>query len=155
MPRHALEGANVFRDHGAAYRRANAGHLSFGQLKVMSSIEACRTEALGGHVAACTKCDHQHIAYNSCKNRHFPKCQGPAARDWMAARADDLLPVEYFHLVFTLPAEIAHIAYWNKRAVYGLLFKTSAETVMSIAADPKRMGAKVGMTSVCTHGDRR
>ena len=114
----------------------------------MSSIEACRTEALGGHVAACTKCNHHHIAYNSCKNRHCPKCQGPAARDWMAARAEDLLPVEYFHVVFTLPAEIARIAYWNKRAVYGLLFKASAQTVMTIAADPKRLGARVGMTSV-------
>lgn len=148
MPRHALEVADIFRAHGPVYRRANAGHLSLSQLKVMSSIEACRTEALGGHVAACTKCDHQHIAYNSCKNRHCPKCQGPAARDWMAARADDLLPVEYFHLVFTLPAEIAHIAYWNKRTVYGLLFKASAETVATIAADPKRMGARVGMTCV-------
>ncbi len=148
MPRHALEVADIFRDYGSAYRRVNKGHLSLSQLKVMSSIEACRTEALGGHVAACTKCNHQHIAYNSCKNRHCPKCQGPAARDWMAARAEDLLPVEYFHLVFTLPAEIAHIAYWNKRAVYGLLFKASAETVATIAADPKRMGTRVGMTSV-------
>ena len=114
----------------------------------MSAIEACRTEALGGHVAACTKCDHHHIAYNSCKNRHCPKCQGPAARDWMAARAEDLLPVEYFHLVFTVPAEIAKIAYWNKKAIYGLLFKASAETVTTIATDPKRLGARVGMTSV-------
>ncbi len=114
----------------------------------MSAIEACRTEAIGGHVAACTKCNHQHIAYNSSKNRHCPKCQGPAARDWMAARAEDLLPVEYFHAVFTLPAEIARIALWNKRAVYSLLFKASAETVMTIAADPKRLGARVGMTSV-------
>ena len=114
----------------------------------MSAIEACRTEALGGHVAACAKCGHQHIAYNSCKNRHCPKCQGPAARDWMAARAEDLLPVEYFHVVFTLPAEIARIAYWNKKAVYDLLFRASAETVMTIAADPKRLGARVGMTSV-------
>ena len=114
----------------------------------MSAIEACRTEALGGHVAACTKCDHQHIAYNSCKNRHCPKCQGSAARDWMAARAEDLLPVEYFHVVFTLPAEIARVAYWNKKAVYGLLFKASARTVTTIAADPKRLGARVGMTSV-------
>lgn len=114
----------------------------------MSAIEGCRTEALGGHVAGCAKCGHHHIAYNSCKNRHCPKCQGPAARDWMAARAEDLLPVEYFHVVFTLPAEIAQIAYWNKRAVYGLLFRASAETVMTIAADPKRLGAKVGMTSV-------
>ena len=148
MPRHALEVADIFRDHGPAYRRANAGHLSLAQLKVMSSIEACRTEALGGHVAACTKCNHQHIAYNSCKNRHCPKCQGPAARDWMAARAEDLLPVEYFHLVFTLPAEIAQIAYWNKRAIYSLLFKVSAKTVATIAADPKHLGARVGMTSV-------
>jgi len=124
------------------------GHVSLSQLKVMSAIEACRTEALGGHVAGCAKCGHHHIAYNSCKNRHCPKCQGPAARDWMAARAEDLLPVEYFHVVFTLPAEIAQIAYWNKRAVYGLLFKASAETVTTIAADPKRMGARVGMTSV-------
>ena len=148
MPRQALEVADIFRDHGPAYRRANAGHLSLAQLRVMSSIEACRTEALGGHVAACTKCNHRHIAYNSCKNRHCPKCQGPAARDWMDARAEDLLPVEYFHLVFTLPAEIARIAYWNKRAVYALLFKASAETVATIAADPKRMGARGGMTSV-------
>ena len=114
----------------------------------MSAIEVCRTDALGGHVAACAKCGHQRVAYNSCKNRHCPKCRGPAARDWMAARTADLLPVEYFHVVFTLPAEIAHIAYWNKKAVYGLLFKASAETVMTIAADPKRLGARVGMTSV-------
>ena len=148
MPKRALEIADIFRCHGPAWRRANKGHVSLSQLKVMSSIEACRTEALGGHVAACTKCDHQHIAYNSCKNRHCPKCQGPAARDWMAARAEDLLPVEYFHVVFTLPAEIARIAYWNKKAVYGLLFRASAQTVTTIAADPKRMGARVGMTSV-------
>lgn len=114
----------------------------------MPAIEACRTEALGGHVAACTKCDHQHIAYNSCKNRHCPKCQGPAAHDWMAARAEDLLPDEYFHVVFTLPAEIAGIALWNKRAIYGLLFRASAETVATIAADPKRLGARVDLTSV-------
>ena len=124
------------------------GHVSLSQLKVMSAIEACRTEVLGGHVAGCIKCGHHHIAYNSCKNRHCPKCQGPAARDWMEARTEDLLPVEYFHVVFTLPAEIAQIAYWNKRAIYGLLFRASAETVMTIAADPKRLGARVGMTSV-------
>lgn len=99
-------------------------------------------------MAGCVKCGHHHIAYNSCKNRHCPKCQGPAARDWMEARAEDLLPVEYFHVVFTLPAEIARIAYWNQKAVYGLLFRASAETVTTIAADPKRLGAKVGMTSV-------
>jgi hypothetical protein len=128
--------------------RANKGHAGLNQLKVMSSIEACRTEALGGHVAACTKCNHQHIAYNSCKNRHCPKCQGPAARDWTAARSEDLLPVEYFHVAFTLPAEIARIAHWNKKAVYGLLFRASAKTVATIAAGPQRLGARVGMTSV-------
>jgi hypothetical protein len=148
VSRPKLEIADIFRKYGPAWRRANIGHVSFSQLKVMSAIEACRTEALGGHVAACTNCDHQHIAYNSCKNRHCPKCQGPAARDWMAARAKDLLPVEYFHLVFTLPAEITQIAYWNKKAVYGLLFRASAEAVTTIGADPKRLGARVGMTSV-------
>jgi hypothetical protein len=148
LSRAKLEIADIFRAHGPAWRQANTGHVGLSQLKVMSAIEACRTEALGGHVAACTKCTHQHIAYNSCKNRHCPKCQGPAARDWMAERAKDLLPVEYFHLVFTLPAKIARIAYWNKKAVYGLLFKASAQTVATIAADPKRLGARVGMTSV-------
>jgi len=148
LPKFKLEIADIFRTHGPAWRRANKGHVSLSQLKVMSSIEACRTEALGGHVAACTKCNHHHIAYNSCKNRHCPKCQGPAARDRMAARAEDLLPAEYFHVVFTLPAEIARIAYWNKKAVYGLLFKASAQTMMTIAADPKRLGARLGMTSV-------
>jgi len=148
VPRLKLEISDIFRAHGPAWRQANAGHVSFSQLKVMSAIEACRTEALGGHVAGCAKCGHHHIAYNSCKNRHCPKCQGPAARDWMEARAGDLLPVEYFHVVFTLPADIARIAYWNKKAVYGLLFKTSAKTVTTIAADPKRMRARVGMTSV-------
>lgn len=148
MPRPRLEVSDIFRAQGPAYRRANTGHLSLAQHKVMSAIEACRTEALGGHVAACTKCNHQHIAYNSCKNRHCPKCQAPAARDWMTARAEHLLPVEYFHVVFTLPAEIARIALWNKRAIYGLLFKASAETVATIAADPKRLGARIGMTSV-------
>lgn len=148
MIRPKLEIADIFRTYGPAWRRANAGDVSLAQLKVMSAIEACRTEALGGHVAACTKCGHNHIAYNSCKNRHCPKCQGPAARDWMAAQAADLLPVEYFHVVFTLPAEIAQIAYWNKKAVYDLLFRASAETVTTIAADPKRLGARIGMTSV-------
>ena len=148
MPRPKLEVADIFRTHGPAYRRAHAGHLNLTQLKVMSAIEACRTDALGGHVAACTKCSHRHIAYNSCKNRHCPKCQAPAARDWMAARAEDLLPLEYFHVVFTLPAEIARIALWNKRSIYGLLFKVSAQTVATIAADPKRLGARIGVTSV-------
>ena len=148
MSRPKLEIADIFRRYGPAWRQANAGHISLSQLKAMSAIEACRTEVLGGHVAGCSKCGHQHIAYNSCKNRHCPKCQGPAARDWMEARAEDLLPVEYFHVVFTLPAEIAEISFWNKKTVYGLLFKASAETVMTIAADPKRLGARIGMTSV-------
>ena len=148
MPRPSLELADIFRTHGPAWRQANAGHVSLTQLKVMSAIEACRTEALGGHVAGCASCGHQHIAYNSCKNRHCPKCQGPAARDWMAARAADLLPVEYFHVVFTLPAEIAQIAFWNKKAVYDLLFRASAETVLTLAADPRRLGARLGMTAV-------
>ena len=148
MARPTLEIADIFRAHGPSWRQANAGHVSLTQLKVMSAIEACRTEALGGHVAGCAKCGHHHIAYNSCKNRHCPKCQGPAARDWMAARTEDLLPVEYFHVVFTLPAEIGQIAFWNKTAVYSLLFRASAETVMTIAADPKRLGARVGITSV-------
>ena len=148
MVRPRLEVADIFRAHGPAWRRANAGHVGRPQLRVMSAIEACRTEVLGGHVAACSKCGHQHVAYNSCKNRHCPKCQGPAARDWMAARAEDLLPVEYFHVVFTLPAEVARIAHWNKREVYGLLFRASAETVTTIAADPRRLGVRIGMTSV-------
>jgi hypothetical protein len=148
VPRPSLELADIFRTHGPAWRQANAGHVSLTQLKVMSAIEACRTEALGGHVAGCASCGHQHIAYNSCKNRHCPKCQGPAARDWMAARAADLLPVEYFHVVFTLPAGIAQIAFWNKKAVYDLLFRTSAETVLTLAADARRLGARLGMTAV-------
>ena len=148
MPRPKLEVADIFRRYGPAWRQANAGHVSLIQLKVMSAIETCRTQALGGHVAGCTECGHRHIAYNSCKNRHCPKCQGPAARDWMAARTEDLLPVEYFHVVFTLPAEVARIAYWNKKAVYGLLFRASAEAVTTIAADAKRLGARIGMTSV-------
>ena len=148
MPRPRLEVADIFRRYGPAWRQANAGHVSLAQLKAMSAIETCRTQELGGHVAACSDCGQQHISYNSCKNRHCPKCQGPAARDWMAARAEDLLPVEYFHVVFTLPAEIAQIAYWNKREVYGLLFRASAETVMTIAADPRRLGARIGITCV-------
>ena len=148
MSRPKLEVADIFRAHGPAYRREHAGHINLPQLKVMSAIEACRTAALGGHVAACTKCDHQHIAYNSCRNRHCPKCQGAAAQNWMQARMEDLLPVEYFHVVFTLPAQIADIAYQNKAAVYGLLFEASAQTLLMIATDPKHLGAKIGMTSV-------
>ncbi len=148
MPRPRLEVADIFRAHGPAYRRRNAGRLNLPQLKVMSAIETCRTAALGGHVAACTKCGHQHIAYNSCRNRHCPKCQGVAAQSWMEARIEDLLPVEYFHVVFTLPAQVADIAHQNKAAVYGLLFKASAQTLLTIAADRKHLGARIGMTSI-------
>jgi len=148
MPRPGLEVADIFRDHGAAWRRANAGHVSIGQLKVMSAIESCRTAALGGHVERCEDCAHTTIAYNSCRNRHCPKCQGAAARDWLAEREADLLPVGYFHIVFTLPAAIADIAYQNKAVIYDLLFKASAETMITIAADPKHLGARIGITSV-------
>jgi hypothetical protein len=148
MPRERLEVADIFRAHGPAWRRARAGHLSLGQLKVMSAIERCRTAALGGHVAACEDCGHTQIAYNSCRNRHCPKCQGAAARAWLAARQAELLPVAYYHVVFTLPAPIADIAYQNKAVVYGLLFKAAAETLITIAADPKHLGARIGLTAV-------
>jgi predicted Zn-ribbon and HTH transcriptional regulator len=146
--RPGLEVADIFHRHGAAWRRANGGHVSLDQLKVMAAIEQCRSAALGGHVERCEKCGHSRIAYNSCRNRHCPKCQGAAARDWLAAREADLLPVGYFHLVFTLPAEIAPIAYQNKAMVYDLLFRTAAETLLTIAADPKHLGARIGATAV-------
>src|SRR6202040_3346999 len=139
MARPALEVADVFRDHGAAWRHANRGHVSLLQLKVMSAIESCRTAALGGHVARCEDCAHTTIAYNSCRNRHCPKCQGTAAKDWLAAREADLLAGPYYHGGFTLPAAIADIAYQNKAVVYDILFKTSAETLTTIAADPKHL----------------
>ena len=144
-----LEVADIFRDHGAAWRHANRGHVSLGQLKVMSAIERCRT-ALGGHVARCENegCGHTVIAFNSCRNRHCPKCQGSAAREWLAQRQAELLPVPYFHVVYTLPARIADIAYQNKAAIYGILFKASAEATLRIAADPKRLGARIGFISV-------
>ena len=148
MSRPALEVADIFRGHGAAWRKANAGHVSLGQLKVMSAIESCRTAALGGHVARCEKCAHTQISYNSCRNRHCPKCQGAAAKEWLAAREAELLPVPYYHVVFTLPAAIADIAYQNKAVIYDLLFKTSAETLITIAADPQHLGARIGVLSV-------
>jgi hypothetical protein len=148
VARPVLEVADIFRDHGPAWRKANAGHVSLGQLKVMSAIESCRTAALGGHVARCEKCAHTLIAYNSCRNRHCPKCQGAAAQEWLAAREAELLPVPYFHVVFTLPGQIADIAYQNKAVIYDLLFKASAETLITIAADPKHLGARVGVLSV-------
>ena len=146
--RAALEVADIFRAVGPTYRLAHAGHLSLDQLKVMSAIETCRTAALGGHVEACTDCGHQRIAYNSCRNRHCPRCQGAAARTWLEQREADLLPVGYFHVVFTLPAEIADIALHNKAVVYDLLFKAASQTMLTIAADPKHLGARIGITAV-------
>jgi len=148
LQRPRLEVADILRDHGAAWRQANAGHVSLGQLKVMSAVERCRTAALGGHVARCEDCAHEHIAYNSCRNRHCPKCQAGAAKAWLAAREAELLPVRYFHLVYTLPKPIADIAHQNKREIYNLLMRVSADTVIRIAVDPKHLGARVGITSV-------
>jgi hypothetical protein len=143
-----LEVADIFRALSPAYRAREAGHLSFGQLRVMSAIEACRTAALGGHVTRCADCGHIDIAYNSCRNRHCPKCQAAAAYDWLEARRAELLPVPYYHVVFTLPAPIADIAYTNKAVIYDALFKAASETLLRIAADPKHLGAKIGVTMV-------
>jgi Putative transposase/Transposase zinc-binding domain len=148
VARPSLEVADIFRGHGPAWRRANAGHVSLGQLRVMSAIETCRTAALGGHVARCEKCAHTHIAYNSCRNRHCPKCQGAAAKEWLAERETELLPVPYYHVVFTLPAPIGDIAYHNKAVIYDILFKAAAETLLTIAADRKHLGARIGITAV-------
>ena len=146
--RTSFEVADIFRAAGPGYRIAHAGHLSLHQLKVMSAIEHCRTAALGGHVEACEDCGYWQIAYNSCRNRHCPKCQGAAARTWLAEREADLLPVGYFHVVFTLPAEVADIAFQNKALVYDLLFRAASETMLTIAADPKHLGARIGSTAV-------
>jgi hypothetical protein len=132
--------ADIFRRRGPAWRVSHAGHVSLGQLKVMSAIERCRTAALGGHVERC--------AYNSCRNRHCPKCQATAAKEWLADRQAELLPVPYFHVVFTLPGSVADIAYQNKAVVYDLLLKAAAETLITIAADPKHLGARIGLTAV-------
>ncbi len=148
MGRPALEVADIFREHGPAWRDAQRGHLSLAQLKVMSAITQCRTAALGGHVLRCEGCGTDQVSYNSCRNRHCPKCQSSAARRWLEARQADLLPVEYYHVVFTLPAPIADIAYQNKAELYGLLFDLAAEVLQTIAADPKHLGARIGATLV-------
>src|SRR6202171_4454345 len=150
MARPALEVADIFRDHGPAWREANRGHVSLDQSKVMSAIERCRTAALGGHVARCENaaCGHTEIAYNSCRNRHCPKCQAAASRRWLADREAELLPVPYFHVVYTLPSELRDIAYQNKRVIYDLLMQAAAERTLAIAADPKRLGARIGVTAV-------
>jgi hypothetical protein len=146
--RPALEVADIFRAHGPAWRLSQAGHLSLGQLKVMSAIEACRTAALGGHVDRCEDCDHLQIAYNSCRNRHCPKCQGATAQRWLEARQAELLPLAYYHVVFTMPAQIGDIAFHNKAVVYDILFKAASETLLTIAADPRHLGARIGLTAV-------
>ena len=148
MGRPALEVADIFRKYGPAWRELQRGHLSLTQLKVMSAIEQCRSAALGGHVLRCEGCGTDQVAYNSCRNRHCPKCQSSAAQRWLDARQADLLPVEYYHVVFTLPAPIADIAYQNKAVVYGLLFDVAAETLLTIAADTKHLGARIGATLV-------
>ena len=143
-----LEVADVFRHHGDAYRRARAEHLGRIERRVMSAILACRTAALGGHVEACEDCGATRIAYNSCRNRHCPKCQGLARARWLAARQAELLPVPYFHVVFTLPPAAAEIAFQNKAGVYAILMRTAAETLVTIAADPRHLGAELGVTAV-------
>jgi hypothetical protein len=148
VSRPAVEVADIFRRHGPAWRNANAGHLSLAQLKVMSAIETCRTAALGGHVERCEDCAHVRVAYNSCRDRHCPKCQAIAAKEWLADREAELLPVPYFHVVFTLPAPITDIAWQNKAVIYDMLFKAAAETLVTIAADPKHLGARIGLTAV-------
>ena len=150
MVRPVLELADIFREHGSAWREANRGHASLDQLKVMSAIERCRTAALGGHVARCENpaCGHTHVAFNSCRDRHCPKCQAAASRRWLADREAELLPVPYFHVVYTLPGKLRDIAWQNKRVVYDLLMKAAAETTLAIAANPRRLGARIGVTAV-------
>jgi len=143
-----LEVADVFRRHGEAYRRAHDGHLGRVERRVMSAIELCRTAALGGHTEACAECGLVRCAYNSCRNRHCPKCQGQARAEWLASRQAELLPVPYFHVVFTLPAPVAEIAFQNKATVYAILLRTAAETLRIIAADPKHLGAEIGLVAV-------
>lgn len=148
MERPKLEVADVFRRYGAAYRQQRAGSLSRGQRRVMSAIELCRTAARGGHLEQCDSCGHQRPAYNSCRNRHCPKCQSLARAQWLEERQAELLPVEYFHVVFTVPEEIAALAYQNKTVVYGVLFRAVAETLRSIAADPQHLGAEIGFLAI-------
>src|SRR3954469_20785708 len=146
--RPALEVADIFRRHGEAFRAAQGDRLTGVQRRVMAAIEACRTAALGGHVEQCDRCREIRVAYNSCRNRHCPKCQGLARLQWLADRRAELLPVPYFHVVFTVPAPVAGIALQNKAVVYDILFRAAAEALQTIAADPKHLGAAIGMTAV-------
>lgn len=143
-----LEVADIFRRHGPAYRLAHDGHLGRVERRVMSAIELCRTAALGGHIETCEDCAHSRVAYNSCRNRHCPKCQGAAREQWLADREADLLPVPYFHVVFTVPAEVAAIAFQNKAVVYAILFDAVAQTLKTIAADPRHLGGEVGFIAI-------
>lgn len=148
MPRPLLEVADVVRAHGVAFVEALGDRLSSAKTRVLRRLAACRTAELGGHVERCDRCAHERIAYNSCRDRHCPKCQAQARAEWLDARRADLLPVEYFHVVFTVPEEVAEIALQNKKVVYGILFETSAETLQEIAADPRHLGAEIGFLSV-------
>ena len=143
-----LEVADIFRQIGSDYRRDHANALSRGQRRVMAAIECCRTAALGGHVEQCDTCGHQRIAFNSCRNRHCPKCQSLVRAHWLEQRQAELLPVEYFHVVFTVPQQIAAIAYQNKAVVYGMLFRATAETLRAVAANPKLLGAEIGFIAI-------
>ena len=148
MERPALEVGDVFRRYGETYRQQHAASLSLDQLRVMSAIERCRTAALGGHVEECDQCHYQRIAYNSCRNRHCPKCQSLARAEWIEDRQAELLDTQYFHVVFTVPEEIAAMAYQNKEVVYNILFQATSETLRTIAADPKHLGAEIGFFAV-------
>ncbi len=146
MSRPAFELAGIFRQHGETYRRAHK--LPLRQLRAMRAIEVCRTAALGGHVEKCGQCDYTRISYNSCRNRHCPKCQNLERAKWLENRKTELLPVEYFHVVFTIPEELAHIAFYNPEVVYGILFRTAGETLLTIARDPQHLGAEIGFFAI-------
>jgi Putative transposase/Transposase zinc-binding domain len=146
VSRPAFELAGIFRQHGDAYRKTH--NLPLQQLRVMRAIEVCRTAALGGHVEKCSQCDLTRIAYNSCRNRHCPKCQNSERADWLESRKAELLPVEYYHVVFTIPEELARIAFYNKEVVYSILFKAASETLLTLARDPKHLGAEIGFFAI-------
>ena len=148
MERPRLEVADLFRRYGPAYRQQHARSLSRKQRRVMSALELCRTAALGGHLEQCDSCGYQRPAYNSCRDRHCPKCQSLARARWLQDRQAELLPVEYFHVVFTVPQEIAALAYQNKQAVYSILFRATAETLRIIAADPRHLGVEIGFLAI-------
>ena len=148
MSRPPLEVADIIRQAGKSFIEKNRGWLTWLHLKVLRAIERCRTAALGGHLDQCSQCGHRAISYNSCRNRHCPKCQTNARNQWLAKRSAELLPVRYFHVVFTLPHELAALALQNKRLVYALLFRASAETLLEVAADPRHLGAQIGFMSV-------